>query len=258
MGYFKVTLVGTGNMATHLALALEDAGHQVREIYGRDIEKATQLASNLYEASATDSLDFSESDADLIIIAVSDDAIDLVSLEIVVPPNAILVHTSGSKPMAAIANVTPNCGVFYPVQSLTISRKPNWQNIPICVQANNEEGLRQLQDLAATLTPLVATLTELQRQTVHLAAVFVNNFGNHLLLLAKNLLDNEGVEVEILRPLAEETIFKAYTMGPENAQTGPAVRRDATTLHRHLQYLNANPELKQIYQMLTSSIQRNS
>lgn len=257
MRYCKVTLVGTGNMATQLALALEESGHQVQEIYGRDIDKATQLASNLYEASATNSLDFSESDADLIIIAVSDDAIDLISLEIVVPPSAMLVHTSGSKPMAAIANATPNCGVFYPVQSLTIGRKPNWENIPVCIQANHEEGLRLLQELATTLTPLVATLTELQRQTVHLAAVFVNNFGNHLLFLAKNLLDNEGVEADILRPLAEETIIKAYSMGPEDAQTGPALRRDATTLHRHIQYLNANPELKQIYQMLTSSIQRN-
>ncbi len=258
MAYLKITMVGTGNMATQMSLALEDAGHQVREIYGRDIEKASLLASNLYEASATDSLDFSESDVDLIIIAVSDDAIDLISLEIIMPPTAMLVHTSGSKPLAGIANATPNCGVFYPVQTFTVGRKPNWQNIPICIQANDGEGLTMLQELAATLTPLVAILTETQRQTVHLAAVFVNNFGNHLLFLSKNLLDNEGVESEILRPLAEETVFKGYTLGPEDAQTGPAIRRDATTIHRHLQYLNPNPELKQIYQMLSGSIQRNN
>jgi len=258
MGYLKITMVGTGNMATQLSLALEDAGHQVKEIYGRDIEKASLLASNLYEASATDSLDFSESDVDLIIIAVSDDAIDFISLEIIVPPSAMLVHTSGSKPLGVITNATPNCGVFYPLQSISVGRKLNWKNIPICIQANDEEGLVMLQDLAGTLTPLVASLTEIQRQTVHLAAVFVNNFGNHLLLLAKNLLDNEGVEAEILRPLAEETIEKAYSIGPEEAQTGPAIRRDATTIHRHIQYLSANPELKQIYQMLSGSIQRNN
>ncbi len=247
-------MIGAGNVAWHLAVELEKEGHRITEVYSRHIANAKILANQLYEAKATNQLNFLASDADIALIAVTDDALSEVVAALRLPTYMVLAHTSGTQTMEILKISTENIGVFYPLQTFTKSKSVNFKTVPICIEAANKEILENLGELATSLSQEVYVLDSEQRKALHIAAVIACNFTNHLLGIAKEILDDKDMDFEMLFPLIQETISKAMSMNPKEAQTGPAKRGDTKIISKHLLYLEKYPTYKSIYQVITNSI----
>ncbi len=254
--YSKLVIIGAGNLAWHLAPALEDAGLVIASVYSRHLPRAQQLADRLYGTPVQDHLDFSTSEAQLFIIAVADDAIEAVTQALQLPPGATLVHTSGSQPLHVLRRaVTDRTGVFYPVQTFSQSRYVDFRQVPLCLESDDPEVLLRLTKLARKISQHVALVSSEERQVLHVAAVLANNFTNHLLQMAQNLAEAHHVDFSLLHPLIEETVQKAMESSPTVAQTGPAVRGDETTIRRHLKQLRRfDPAYARVYKLLTQHI----
>ncbi len=254
--YSKLAIIGAGNLAGHLAPALEHAGLMVAGIYSRHLTHAQRLADRLYGTPAQDHLNFSDSEAQLFIIAVADDAIEAVAQELQLPPGATLVHTSGSQPLSTLRRAaTDRTGVFYPVQTFSPSRRVLLRDVPICLESDDPEVLLRLTKLARKLSQHVTLVSSEERQVLHLAAVFVNNFTNHLLHMAQTLAEAYHIDFSLLHPLIVETVTKALSSSPAAAQTGPAARGDDTTIRRHLKQLRRfDPAYAKVYKLLTQHI----
>ena len=226
----SVLIVGNGNVAVHLFDALST------------IEK-----TNVFKISSRDLLEIPK--ADITILAVSDDAIAEVSRQIT---NNFVVHTSGVSSLEILEN-TSRKGVFYPLQSFTKGKEVDFSSIPICIEASNSSDEKLLKELAKKLSDKVYIINSEQRKKLHVAAVFVNNFTNHMYKIGNDICKNNNIPFEILQPLIEETAKKVSEISPEKAQTGPAIRKDSKTLENHLLLLNENE--KEIYNLMTKSIQ---
>ena len=262
---YKISFVGAGNVAWHLAQALETAGHHIREVFSQNIANAELLCSHLYESKAKTDLDFSQSEAQILFIAVNDDALESVLKQLIVPHFMIVVHTSGTKPLAVFEDNSKgslyNYGVFYPLQTFSKQKSVDFSEIPFCIEANDTLILQLLQNIAKTLSKNVFAISSKERQTLHIAAVFACNFVNHLLAISKNILDEHQIDFKMLAPLIKETVNKALLQSPEKVQTGPAKRKDFKTIKKHLEFLSkendTNNMHKEIYKILTESIMKN-
>ena len=247
----SIVIIGTGNTATILGTALRQAGHEIVRVAGRNISEGRKLAG-LLNSSFTKRIQDIPSDSDYYIIAVNDDAIQSVSGSIPVV-NGIVMHTSGSVSLNTIGNHT-NYGVMYPLQTLKKERTVSMKNVPLLVEANNPPSLKKIKLLSGSLSENVMRYNSEQRLKVHLAAVVVNNFTNHLFTLAWNFLKSEKLEPSILLPLIRETVRSLEDNTPFNNQTGPARRNDAATVKKHLELLGTDKNLKKIYADLSKSI----
>jgi predicted short-subunit dehydrogenase-like oxidoreductase (DUF2520 family) len=257
----KISFIGSGNVAWHLSQAFEKTNHHsVVEVFSRSLTNAKKLTAKLYNAQPTNSLDFSLSKAEVFFICVSDDAIEQVSQEIRLPNDCLILHTSGTKPMQILENITnAKIGVFYPLQTFSKAKSVNFQNIPICLELKDKTMEKTVEKLAFTICESVAFVDSNDRKILHLAAVFACNFTNHLFTIAKTILEKEQLEFKILQPLIEETIQKAFLNGPEKSQTGPAIRNDSKTIESHMKMLDSQPQLRNLYKDLSENIQiRNS
>ncbi|TYP74296.1 Rossmann-like and DUF2520 domain-containing protein [Aquimarina intermedia] len=245
----RVILLGSGNVAVHLYEAIQAMNtFTVIQCYNR---RGMLLHPNQEPGVVTS--DFSKiKEADLYIIAVSDTAISDVS-ENLQFENRLVVHTSGSVAMNAIHDKHRK-GVLYPLQSFSINKPVDFTTIPMCLEAEQEDDYYILQQLAEGLSQHVYAITSAQRKTIHLAAVFVNNFTNHLYQIGKEICDQHQVPFEILQPLIQETSAKIVSTSPLEAQTGPARRYDQATIRKQLEALT-NPLYKALYENFTKSIQ---
>jgi predicted short-subunit dehydrogenase-like oxidoreductase (DUF2520 family) len=251
----SVTFIGSGNVAWHLAVALDNVGYAVREVYSRKRKNAAALAERLYQAKAVNELDFSESPSEIFLLCVSDDAIAEVLRELILPPDSILVHTSGSQPLSVLGNsITKNTGVFYPLQTFTKGRKLDFQDIPVFVESESAETEKRLLSMAKTLTRKVLRISSTERKALHVAAIFASNFTNHMLTLSKEIMINNKLNFDYLKPLIAETLNKSLEIGPENAQTGPAKRGDLEVLDGHMQLLTHDAAVAEIYKIISQHI----
>ncbi len=242
-------------MAWHLAPALDNAGYPVREVYSRNAQHAKKLVERLYDAQVKATPDFSTSPSRLFVVAVTDDAIEQVAREIILPDEAILVHTSGSQPLDKLAFAAASgTGVFYPLQTFTKGVKVDFRTIPVFVEADSEEILHELLNMAGALSRQVFQLTSRERLALHLAAVVASNFTTHMLALAHEIAQQHHLNFEWLKPLIAETINKTFQVGPHQALTGPARRGDFETLDRHLQLLQDNPGVAELYRLISQHI----
>lgn len=248
----KVTMIGAGNVATHLAMALREKGFEIIQIYSRTEESASRLAS-VTGSSYTANLQEISNESGLKIISVSDHAIAEV-LEKVSFGSSLVVHTSGSIPMKIFKNKVLNYGVLYPLQTFSKERKLNFSEIPLCIEASSSANLEVLNHISSVLSNRVVFMASKKRLSLHLAAVIACNFSNHLYTLAKTVMDQKGLPFDLLVPLIKETTEKAVKFGPEAVQTGPAVRNDMNVIEKHLELLSFSPELKEIYLQLSNSI----
>lgn len=259
----KISFIGAGNVAWHLALAFDNHHHQICEVFSRDIEKARKLSFMFYNATPTNELDFSESEAEIFILSVSDDAIADVCTQIVLPENAILAHTSGSKSLEEVHNLMlihhdlpVRCAVFYPLMTFSKNQKLDLKEVPFCIESYDEEVDEKLVSIAQELSKTVYLVSSEERKVLHVAAVFACNFTNHLLAISKEIVENETLEFDLLKPLIRETLRKALSANhPAEVQTGPAIRGDQSIINRHLDYLKDNEKLLEIYEVMTDSIQ---
>ena len=255
----KIVLIGAGNVATHLGRKLVEVGEEVVQVFSRNLLKATELATAL-GARPFDDLYGLTARADLYIIAVHDDAIaDVVKkLGEFVLETKLVVHTSGATP-AKVFEAAPGLsrtGVFYPLQTFTKERQLDFSEVPICVSASQTADLEVLEAFARKLSPHVYQINDTQRSWLHLAAVFVNNFTNHLFEIGHSSLKKQQLPFEMLLPHIRETVAKLDSGPPKAMQTGPAVRQDWTTSERHLTMLNGRGDLQDIYRVLTKHIKR--
>ncbi|RLJ79998.1 Rossmann-like and DUF2520 domain-containing protein [Pedobacter alluvionis] len=248
----KIVLLGSGNVATHLAKALKGKGEEIVQVYSQHLDNATILAQSIATEAIGD-LNEIKQNADLYIISVKDDAIESIakSLKNV---TGLVVHTSGTTDINILSSQVTKAGVFYPLQTFSKEKEVSFENIPLCIEANDDSQLTILSNLAAKISREVYKLNGEKRKVLHLAAVFACNFPNHLYALANKILSQNNLDFEIIRPLIAETADKVMSNLPENVQTGPAVRADESTLNKHLSMLTDMPELQNIYQTLSDSI----
>jgi predicted short-subunit dehydrogenase-like oxidoreductase (DUF2520 family) len=250
-----ISFIGSGNLAWHLAPALDNLGFVVKEVFSARSKNATALTERLYQAEVKSSLDFSDSPSDIFFIAVSDEAIADVAKEIVLPEKATLVHTSGSQPLSILQYAAaPHTGVFYPLQTFTKARPVDFKNVPVFVEASDDDVEKKLTTIAKALTTKFKKITSEERQALHVSAVFASNFPNHMLRISKELMDEKGLNFDWLKPLILETINKALAVGPEYSQTGPAVRGDLEILDQHMKYLKSDKVLAKIYEIISQDI----
>ncbi|MDP2541350.1 hypothetical protein CSC81_00835 [Tenacibaculum discolor] len=246
----KVAIIGGGNVATHLANAFSKTDEvSLVQVYARNIEQVEHLKE---VTSITNSIELLTK-ADVYIIAVSDDAIGDVSRRIE-QKNGLVVHTSGSVAMQSLQN-TGRKGIFYLLQSFSKDKEVNFNEIPFCLEAESEEDLQLLETLAKTIGKKIYRINSEQRKRLHVAAVFVNNFTNHMYKIGADICNEHQVPFEVLLPLIQETAQKITELSPDAAQTGPAKRNDQKTIQDHLALLNA--EQQEIYKLITKSIQQN-
>jgi predicted short-subunit dehydrogenase-like oxidoreductase (DUF2520 family) len=248
----EIVLIGSGNIATHLGKAFKMAGQNISQVWSRTAEKAAELADSV-GATAIAELSEITSSADLYILAVNDDAIRTVSEQLNID-GGLLVHTSGTTGLDVLEGVTERTGVFYPIQTFSKSKAVDLRQVPIAIEGNSAEVTDSLHSIASRLSERVLELSSIQRRTIHAAAVFACNFTNHMYVLAKDLLEEQGLSFDLLRPLIAETASKIQTADPASVQTGPAMRDDQNTVNKHLQLLTDKPDLKELYQKLSQSI----
>lgn len=250
-----VSFIGSGNLAWHLAPALDNTDFAVREIYSRNPAHAAALVERLYQANVKATLDFSTSTSQIFIIATNDEAIEEIAQEIILPENAILVHTSGSQPLSLLGYAaTPNIGVFYPLQTFSKGKKVDFKEIPVFLESENSETEKVLQLMAKAISKNFFKITSHERKALHVSAVFASNFTNHMLLIAQDVMKENNLSFDWLKPLIAEMINKSLTIGPENAQTGPARRGDFEILDKHLEFLSSDESRTELYKIISQNI----
>ncbi len=254
----NIAIIGAGNLAHHLAPALQNAKHTVVQVFSRSLESASELALRL-NTSYTNDLNEISKDADLYIFAVSDKAIQpiceaLHQLNFFRSENQILVHTAGSVALTVFEPYSKNFGVLYPLQSFSKQRVINFEEIPLFYESNSMETDSVLKKIAMSVSSNVSFLNSHQRKRVHLSAIFVNNFVNHLFTISNELLTENNLDFALLMPLIHETVEKALTNNPLDMQTGPAVRADKQVMANHIEMLKTKPLWQKIYTFVSESI----
>lgn len=248
-----IVIIGTGNVASVLGRKIKAAGHQISQVFGRDTQKASELAYALDTESANYS-SIIHKHADLYLVAVSDRSIPDVLKELSLAGKTI-AHTAGSVSLEILKPFTSAYGVFYPLQSLKngVTESPD---IPILIDASDSSTLNLLRSLAHSISEMVVEADDEQRLKLHLAAVFCNNFVNHIYFLMERYCVKQGIDFRLLIPLIKETGQRLSLSTPAQAQTGPAIRSDEITLNKHLSLLDTDPHLKELYRIFTQSIQQ--
>lgn len=249
----RIVLIGAGNVAHHLAPALLKAGLNLCQIYSRSIESARELGKKTGITYTADVFAVYP-DCDVYVFCVSDDALLPLFKSIRINKEALVLHTSGSIPMTVFHSCAKNYGVLYPLQTFSKKRVLNFREIPLCIEASNAFSYEAVSAIARSLSDQVKDISSDKRKKLHLAAVFANNFANHLYGLAGKMLEKEGLDFALLRPLIFETAHKVMLLSPEEAQTGPARRNDESILAMHKALLKSDKKLYTLYALLSDSI----
>lgn len=249
----EIVIIGTGNTASILGRKLKAAGHNIVQVFGRNASAASALAYEL-DTESTAYWSVVNRQADFYILAVSDIAIEEVIRELQLPEKTI-VHTAASVSKEVLHGATSHYGVLYPLQTLR-KNTPYLPEIPIIIDASDAQTFAQLSAVASSISEHVIVAGDAQRAKLHLAAVFCNNFVNHLFTLMQQYCLAEGLDFNLLKPLIHETAARIESLAPAEAQTGPAIRHDQNTINAHLQLLQNHPKLQEFYNLFTQSIQQ--
>ena len=248
----NIVLTGTGNVATRLGVALRRSGLVIRQVLGRSPSAVEGLAAML-DAVPILQPEALDQEADLCILAVSDDAILEVAGDIR-DRVGFLVHCSGSVPMEALSPFAKHYGVLYPLQTFSSDREVDFRSIPLCIEANSVNNLERLYGLAAQLSGSVMAVPSEKRKLLHLAAVFACNFPNYMYTIAGRIVQSAGMDFDVLKPLIMETAKKVQDLPPGRAQTGPALRGDRKVLEAHLAMLRDEPGTRELYRLISEEI----
>lgn len=248
----SVSFIGAGKVATTLGELFIKKGIQIDEIYSTTFSSTKKLAKKL-KATAVSSIKDLKGKSDLYIIATNDDSIAEIATKLNLK-DKIIVHTSGTTDLKSLKSSSKNIGVFYPLQTFTSKNKAN--DFPVLIEANNEKTFKYLKRLAILISQDVRKVNSKERLKIHLAAVLVSNFTNHLFTMADSFLKKEKLDFAILLPLIHQVSDNLNSSTPDKNQTGPAIRRDKKTIDKHLKLIQKEKDLKLIYQMMTSSIQK--
>lgn len=249
----NISIIGAGNVATHLAIAFYNKGLTISKVYSRNIENAKLLATKI-NAQAIDNLEKLNNENCIYIVCVKDDIIEnlLKNFPLKKP---LIAHTSGSVSIEIFKKLRfSSFGIFYPLQTFSKTKAINLNEVPFCIEANSKENEILLLELARVLSDNVQLINSEQRKQLHLAAVFACNFSNYMYTIANDLLSNNNMDLSLLKPLIIETAKKIKDNSPKAMQTGPAKRNDKAVIEKQLQLLANTPDYKDIYQLITDSI----
>jgi len=249
---YHVSFIGSGNVAFHLAKNLYNAGAIIDEVWSPNRENRENLAKTV-KAKAAESLAGLAQTSDFYLIAVPDDKVKEV-VDGMARVKGIIAHTSGITPMEVISSTFENSGVFYPLQTFSKQRAVTMATVPFCIEGNTGEAAEKLNHLAGKLSQNIYSINSTERKKLHLAAVFVSNFVNHLYHTADTIVKESGLPFELLLPLIEEVAAKVKTLPPADAQTGPARRNDENTLGAHREMLGSHPDFEALYNLITRQI----
>ena len=250
---YQLVIIGSGNLATQLSLALQENGHNIMQVYSPTSEHAKTLADRL-DCQAVSSLSDIRTDADAYIIAVKDDAIRGLA-ETLCPDRtkAVFMHTAGSVPMEIFDTQAVHYGVLYPMQTFSKTRKVHFREIPCFIEAVDQKTMTITRALAESISDHVQEVDSPRRAKLHLAAVFAANLTNHCYRLAERVLQEEDLDFRLFLPLIREVARKVSVMSPKDAQTGPMVRYDVSVMDKQLSLIH-DERTRQIYRLMAESI----
>lgn len=252
----NITLIGAGNLATNLGLALSGAGHKIVCVYSHTEKSALQLAEKL-DCPSTTNLEVAAEKAEqstCCIIAVKDSVLADVAAKLTDNDRTLFLHTAGSIQMDVLPQT--HRGVFYPMQTFSKDREVDFRHIPTFLEIECPEDHNTLQSLAESITDNIHWLSSAQRKSLHLAAVFACNFANYCFDASSQILEREGIPFNVMLPLIEETTAKLYNLSPYEAQTGPAIRYDKNVLEQHKSMLTEQPDLRMLYEEFSEQIHK--
>lgn len=249
----SIAIVGAGNVATNLAISLFEVGVNICCVYSRNAENTRVLAKKV-NASAISSLAEINQDVAVIVIAVSDDEIGHVAHQLH-GHSALVVHCSGSVDMEVLTGCK-NYGVLYPFVVMRKAVRADFSNVDFFVEANNEIHLSLLKELAKKVSNNVKPLSSKARLALHIAGVFANNFVNIQFITAQQLLNENGMDFDLLRPMLANYFQLLLQSNPAEIQTGPAIRHDDRVIQKHLELLAGHLDFKEVYRLLTAQIQK--
>lgn len=228
-----IVIVGAGNVGTHLAEIMLEAGFTICQLAERG---ATIVPGK-----------------DLYIMALPDAAMEEALSEMPLK-DEMLVHTSGSVPMEILSRYSENTGVFYPLQTFTKGRPIDMKEVPLLIEANRIDNENILVEAAKKISNKVIVADSDRRLSLHIAAVFASNFSNHMYDIARHLMEEQELDFDLLSPLIIETAAKARALGPDKAQTGPAKRNDREVIRKHLDMLKGHEAIKELYKRISDNI----
>lgn len=249
----KAIFVGAGNVATHLAIALNKLSLEIIQVYSRTLESASTLANMVGAIPITDIKSIADN-ADIYIFTLKDSVLEDIIGQM--PKNSgIWLHTAGSVPIDVFSTYTSHYGVLYPFQTFTKDRELDWNDTPIFIEASDDKSLNRIETLAKKLSGKVFNLDSEKRKYLHLTGIFACNFTNHMYTLSKMFLKQIDLPFEVALPLIDETASKVHGLTPEKAQTGPAIRYDENVINKHLSLIE-DDNVKEIYKIISDNIHR--
>lgn len=253
-----IVLIGAGNVAWHLGRQLKRCGQNVCHIYSRHVDKALSLAQELGCSASLDSAQI-PLQADLYLLLVPDNAI-LEVAEVLqkqgISDQSLVMHSSGATPADVLAPYFAHYGVFYPLQTFSRERVIDFADVPLCLLTGQSGDYEKVEQLAQQLVHKSYSVSDEQRAHLHLAAIFANNFTNYLQHISQEIALEHNLPTDLLHPLLQETVAKLAQLTPQQAQTGPAIRKDKITIDRHLEMLNNHPQWAELYRKLSAGIER--
>lgn len=247
----QITIIGAGNVATVLGKLIKKAGHEIVQVFSRNIIQASVLAVELH-AEPIDDLKKLNNNSTIYLMAISDAALQETANHIHLK-KGILLHTAGAVSKEILKKSSNNYGVLYPLQSLR-KEKTDYLNIPFLIDANTPDNLALMEDFAKSISQSVKKAGDEERLKLHVAAVVVSNFTNYLYALAENYCKKENVSFNMLKPLITEVADRLNNHQAAEMQTGPAVRKDTSTIEKHLQLLEQHPDLQAVYAFLSKKM----
>jgi len=251
---YRISFIGAGKVSGALCRKMYLSGFKIQKIISRTEKNGRALAGSC-NATWSPQFDFTIPD-DIIIAAVPDDSLTEVLSKINCPENTLVAHTAGSAGLDVFPARMKHTGVFYPLQTFSDGRKIEFINLPFFLEASDDYSSGILKDLAESIGGKAYFLDSEHRRLLHVAAVFVSNFTNHMLTAGSQITAKAGLTFEVMEPLINETIIKAREIGPENSQTGPAYRFEKGTIKRHIDLLSFSPEFQGVYKEVTKSIMK--
>lgn len=251
----RIVFIGSGNIAHFFATRLKGKGHDIVQVFSRDAGHAQALAALCGIPLVTTDIAAIVKDADVYILAIKDDAITEIATQLSFPGKVVL-HCAGAVALDVMAGVSEHLAVIWSLYSIKKNNLPDSDYIPLIVEANTDTAREVALGLAKDMSETVLETDLVQRQMLHLNAVFVNNFTNHLLAIAEKIGEEHQLPFSILQPIIRQTLEQVQRVLPSESQTGPAVRHDEATIEKHLSLLAGHPGWRQIYADISASIQQ--
>jgi predicted short-subunit dehydrogenase-like oxidoreductase (DUF2520 family) len=252
MTQYNISFAGAGRVAGALCREMFRSGLKIRQVVSESESDGRPLADEC-KALWSSELSFSNYNH-VVIVAVPDHKLSDVLSSVECPEKCVVAHTAGSYGLEVFPDKFKRTGVFYPLQTFSKGRTVNFRDLPFLIESSGNDARKILSDLALSIGGKVHYIDSERRKMVHLAAVFMNNFTNYMLTAGTEISAYAGLSTAIFEPLIRETVAKALDNGPEESQTGPAIRNDLNTIEMHLKLLSFSPELQNLYREMTDSI----